>query len=171
MIRQQLKTDVLWKINEAFSSCFTLNYYGENNFINIGRTGQIQELLADVFYRFPDKKILLSAGVGLDHNSTASTDFNYSGFQTNLGVLWDLPHELVLSASGKILFKKYQYADSGYNEKRDDTKYDFAASLSRPVVPNWLRGILEYRYTRNDSGFSIYSYKRNRVCLSLSAVY
>jgi len=171
MIRQQLKTDIFWKINESFSSSLTLNYYGENNFINIGRTGQIRELLADVFYRFPDKKVLLSAGVGLNHNSTAITDYNYAGFQTNLGVIWNLPYEFVLSASGKINFKKYQYADSGYNEKRDDTKFDFASSLSRPIVYDWLRGILEYRHTINDSGFSIYSYRSNKVSLSLSAVY
>ncbi|MBW1898228.1 MAG: tetratricopeptide repeat protein [Deltaproteobacteria bacterium] len=171
MIRQQLKTDIFWEINETLSSSFTLNYYGENNLINIGRTGQIRELLADVFYRFPDKKVLLFAGIGLNHNSTASTDYNYVGFQTNLGVVWNLPHEFVLSASGKINLKKYQYADSGYNEKRDDTKYDFASSLSRPVVYDWLRGILEYRHIRNDSGFSIYSYRSSRVSLSLSAVY
>jgi tetratricopeptide (TPR) repeat protein len=171
MIRQQLKTDILWEISETFSSCFTLNYYGENNFINIERTGQIRELLADVFYRFPDKKVLLSAGIGLNQNSTAGTDYNYSGFQTNLGVIWNLPHEFALSAYGKINLKKYQYADSGYHEKRDETRYDFSSSLSRPIVYDWLRGILEYRYTKNDSDFSIYSYKSNKVSLSLSAVY
>ncbi len=171
MIRQQLKTDMFWKINETFSSSLTLNYYGENNFINIDRTGQVRELLADLFYRFPDKKILLSAGIGLNHNSTAGTDYNYAGFQTNLGFIWNLPHEFVLSASGKINFKKYQYVDSGYHEKRDDTKYDFSSSLSRPIVYDWLRGIFEYRYTENDSDFPIYSYRSNKVALSLSAVY
>jgi len=171
LIRQQLKTDVLWEINESFSGGLTWNYYGENNFINIDRTGQIQELLAEGFYRLPDPKILLSAGVGVDHSSTVDTDYNYTGFQTNLGAVWNLPQEFILSASGKILLKQYQYADSNENKKRDETSDELAASLSHPVVADWLRGILEYRHIRNDSDFSIYSYRCSRVSLSLSAAY
>jgi len=171
MLRKQMNMDLVWNITDRFSNRYSLLLYDETNYITSGRSGQNIQFLIDAFYRILDKNLSLLGGVGLDQNTTDHSDYRYFGVQAKIGASWSLPWETLFSPTAKIYSKQYSHTVSGYDTKRDDFKYELMTSLSHKILYKWLTGSIEYKYTKNDSNISEYSYQDNKISFSISASY
>jgi tetratricopeptide (TPR) repeat protein len=171
LLRNQVKTDIIWNISEKLSNRYALIFYDEKNYITRGRDGQNIQFLVDAFYRIPEKQVSLLGGIGFDQNNTDHSDYKYFGLQAKIGLTWFLPRDIIFAPTTKIYNKWYNHTDSTYNKKRDDFKFELATSFSKTIVYQWLTGSLEYKYTKNDSNISVYSYASNKISFSISASY
>ncbi|MBA4369679.1 MAG: hypothetical protein C0403_18800 [Desulfobacterium sp.] len=171
MLRKQMNMDLVWNFTDAFSNRYSLVLYDETNYITSGRNGQNTQFLVDAFYRIPNKNLSLLGGVGLDQNTTDHSDYKYLGIQAKIGAAWRLPWDTLFSPTAKIYSKQYSHTDSSYDIKRDDFKYELMTSISHKILYKWLTGSIEYKYTKNDSNISVYSYQGNKISFSISTSY
>ena len=171
MLRRQANTELIWNISERLASRYAFLFFDETNYITSGKNGQNIQFLMDLFYRIPENKITLLGEAGYDQSDTDHTDYQYMGLQAKVGLAMELPGELIFSPSGRIYGKQYDQPHTTYSQKRDDVKYELSASLSRHMWYRWLTGSMEYKYTKNDSNISVYSYQSNRIAFAVSASY
>ncbi|RJP83481.1 MAG: tetratricopeptide repeat protein [Desulfobacteraceae bacterium] len=171
MLRKQFSTDLIWNITGKLAGRYAIIFFDENNYITSGKNGRNIQFLMDAFYRIPEKKISLIGGIGFDHSNTDHADYQYTGFQTRIGMDWGLPREFVFSPSVRITNKQYAHTHSFYNKKRDDLKYELAASISRKMIYQWLTGGVEYKYTKNDSNIAVYGHQSHKAAFIISAAY
>ena len=169
--RHQLNADVMWKVDENFSTRLSYSYYDNNNFQNNDRDGHTNDVLLYAYYRFLDKRGHLFGGIGYEDNSASHRDEYYTQAKTKLGVSLKIPWDIDLSLTGKYYDKKYDHVDSFYGIKRDDAKYYASISLSRKLFYDWLNTSVEFNYTKNNSNITDYEYKRKVTTLSVIARY
>lgn len=172
---QQIRPELLWKVTDVFNVRFNYTYELKKNFVIPGRSGHTNLANLDLYYFFFDRRLQVFAGAGYDANKADDTDQDYDQSKGRLGANIKLPLELRLRLMGKVNSKKYTYVDSLYDIKRKDTRWEGSGSLSRKIYFDWLSGILDYRYTRNDSNvidandIQVFDYEREQITFSLSA--
>jgi tetratricopeptide (TPR) repeat protein len=167
--RHQIRPDVVWNVANNLSLRLAYSYYDNNYLLNNERDGHTHEGSLDVYHSLLGRKVFLFAGALYEDNTASNPYFDYGQWKTKLGISVELGWELNLSLTGKYYYKEYDTIPSGFVVQRKDNRYYGAVSLARSIFWEWLGIVAEYNYTKNDSNFSAFEYKRNVYNLSMTA--
>ncbi len=88
----------------------------------------------------------------------------------SLGFYTVLPKGFSLFVQPSMSWNKYKEKEAAYDHARDDLQYIVNANLSKDLGKGFAAA-LGYTYTRNDSNFAIYDYKRNQITFQVSKAF
>lgn len=167
----QIKPEISWNVKERIAAKISYSYYRNNYFQIPGKDGHSKEIFLDTLYTFKKGRKLLSCGVGFEENSTSHQSHYYeqiiSKFSLSIGITqyWNL------YMMGKYYNRRYTKTSSESVWPRKDIKYFGSISLSRKILYEWISITADFNFTRNNSTFDIYDYKRWLAGLYMSVSY
>lgn len=170
--RHQLRPEIIWQVSGNFVARFSYNYYKDDYLQDDDRNGHASEVFLDAYYSLPKGKGNLFGGFGYEKSTAHDSYYDYGQVKAKMGLSLNIPWDLNFTLTGKYYGKKYDDPDPSFeNEKRDDGKYIGSVSLSRSLLYEWLSLSGEFSYTKNDSNFKGYDYKKKTGTLSVTMNY
>ena len=169
MLRHQLKSELIWKVNENLATRLSFNYYINDYLQDDDKDGNTKDLFWDNYYSLLQNKWLLFAGIGYEDTDASDDDYYYTQLKAKLGFSLTFLRNIKFTLTGKYDDKKYDHEDSAYLKKREDTKYVVSLNLTSKFFWDWMRVLLEYNYTDNQSNIDAYTFKRSTTTLSIVA--
>ncbi len=166
--RHQLMPEVTWRAGRHIVVRVLYSYYDNEYFQDDGRDGHTHEPVLTGYYFFGKQKGYLYGEVGYEDNSTDDSDREYHQLKLRAGFSINLIDQLNMNISGRYTAKDYDHEDSQYLDRRSDDKFYGSIALSAPLYYDWLIGMLEYNYTKNNSNIDAYEYRKHIVMLSLA---
>ena len=164
--RHQLQPELIWQPVPGRTIRFSYNYSINKYFQDNDSDGHRNALDVDIYQKVLGQKGELLVGLGYENNAANSPDEDYDWYRGGIGLSYNMSWNLKLRLRGALIYKKYAHVDSYYKTQREDDKYKFTASLSRPILKDRLVIQGEYQYTKNDSNIATYSYKKNVYTVS-----
>ncbi|QTA82218.1 Tetratricopeptide repeat-containing protein, DUF560 [Desulfonema limicola] len=169
LTRHQLKPGLTWNINQYLRTGLTYSYYSNDYSDNDDKDGHINEISANIYYSLPRQTGLVFAGLGYEDMTASAAHEYYEQIKANLGVSFRLPWELNLGIQGKFYKRDYDEINPANPVEKDYKKYSGNISCSRKIYYEWLKGSLDYDYTKKDSDTSTEEYNKNMFTFSLMA--
>jgi hypothetical protein len=167
----QVKPEISRNINERLAAKISYSYYINNYFQIPGKDGHANEIFLDTLYTFQKGRKLLSCGIGYEENTTSHQSHYYKQIISKLGLSMAITKYWNLYMMGKYYNRRYTKISSESAWTRKDIKYFGSISLSRKIFYEWLSITAEFNFTRNNSTFDIYDYKRWLAGLYMSVNY
>lgn len=168
--QHQIRPDVTYPFTKNFLGKFAYTYSDKEYFDGEDRDGYAHEGYLDLYYSI-NKNYRIFGGGGYEVNDARHPDEDYDEYKTKIGCTIKAPWKLDLILTGKYKARRYANEDSLLAETREDDQYAAKLSLSRPVFFDWLRLMLEYQYTNNQSNIEDFEYDRNLVTVSMTVRY
>ncbi|BBK43736.1 hypothetical protein STVA_37560 [Allostella vacuolata] len=117
------------------------------------------------YYYFEDRRNYVFAGYAYLRNDAKGTFFDENGHRLSLGGAMLLPWDVRLLARAE-----YQWRDFGrypIEPQRNFERQHYTLSLTKPIAEGMAVSV-GYSYINEDSNYSVLSYRRNLVTLSLT---
>lgn len=156
----QVKPEISRNINERLAAKISYSYYINNYFQIPGKDGHANEIFLDTLYNFKKGGKLLSCGIGFEENTASYQSHYYKQIITKLGFSMAIMQYWKLYIKCKYYNRRYTKTPPESEWARKDIKYFGSISLSRKILYEWLSITSEFNFTRNNSTFDIYDYKR-----------
>jgi len=169
LMRHEIRPSVTAKLRDNLTASFVYAYKRDNNMLNNGRDGHVNEGLVKMIYTMPDNRGDLMAGLGYSVNSASHNDYDYDMIKTEAAARLYLPWRSRLILSGECRFREHDHIDSMYGVVRDDTRYRGSLGIEKDVYRDMVSVGAGYMYTDNDSNIANYEYRNHEFRLFLSA--
>ncbi|MBF0117247.1 MAG: tetratricopeptide repeat protein [Desulfobacterales bacterium] len=171
LMQQKITPEIMWKVKENIYARGAYSYIN-NDYMNHDKfDASVNDIGFDLYYFFTKKGDYAVFGLWYEDNKAESNDETYKQIDTKFGISLNIPWDINLSLNGKYSQKRYDYTDSFYRTKRSDNKYHGQISISRGIIYEWLSMQLEYNYTKNNSNFDDFTYKRNSLTFSITGTF
>ncbi|ABW67657.1 tetratricopeptide repeat protein [Desulfosudis oleivorans] len=169
LMRHEIRPSVTAKLRDNLMASLTYAYKRDNDMLDNGRDGHINEMLARMIYSMPDNRGDLMAGLGYLVNSASHNDYDYDMIKTEVAARLYLPWQSRLILSGECRFREHDHTDSIYGVVRDDTRYRGSLGVEKDLYRDIISAGAGYMYTDNDSNIANYKYRSHEFRLFLSA--
>jgi tetratricopeptide (TPR) repeat protein len=165
LMQHQIAPEIRWQLNDYNEAALSYSYFRNNYFTGNEKDGHANEIGIDLYHGFVNMKGYLFCGGSYMDNTASSKDEYYTEASATLGVSYNLLDKTTLILYGSYFDKQYDYTDSIYKKKRNDSRYFASASVNQQVFYDWLKLSAEYTYANNDSNISEYEYDKNTTAL------
>lgn len=169
--RHQMGPDLLWRASSRLLLRFGYRYADNAFFEYPDRDGHDQTLFSEAYYSVGAADARLFGRLEYESRAARAADEEYGQWRIRVGGRMAMPWKMETEASVEYRARNYDAEDVFFKVKREDDRYSFGMSLSRPVWKDWLMVRGEYRYIKNNATINNYGYSRNQFTMALTASY
>jgi tetratricopeptide (TPR) repeat protein len=159
LMRHQWKSHILWKLSDHLMNQLMYSFYIQNHDHNSERDGQTHDIAMHFLYNHKANQLNLMTGFSAEENHRNDIQYQYEqlAFEVNLTKklkrTWTFHCDLELS----------QRRHEQFNDKkiRKDFKFEWSCAFSKPFWQKDMEIWFDYSYTKNNSVWNEFDYRRN----------